>query len=131
KDENDNKVIKTYLDQPTFDFEVKTHFELGEQLGLLDFERAAKITGSRFTIYRGMGARLERGLIAFMMDLHSNKHGYTEIIPPYIVNRESMTATGQLPKFEDDAFKLVNNTDWFLNPTAEVPTINMYRNEVI
>ncbi|MCK9471701.1 MAG: serine--tRNA ligase [Bacilli bacterium] len=131
KDENDNKVIKTYLDQPTFDFEVKTHFELGEQLGLLDFERAAKITGSRFTIYRGMGARLERALIAFMMDLHSNKHGYTEIIPPYIVNRESMTATGQLPKFEDDAFKLVNNTDWFLNPTAEVPTINMYRNEVI
>ena len=131
KDEKDNPVIRKFKEAPTFDFEVKAHFELGENLGLLDFERAAKITGSRFVVYKGMGARLERALIAFMMDLHSNQHGYTEIIPPYIVNRDSMIGTGQLPKFEEDAFKLVNNTDWFLNPTAEVPTINMYRDEVL
>lgn len=131
KDEKDNPVVRKFKEVPKYDFEVKTHFELGEKLGLLDFERAAKITGSRFVVYKGMGARLERALIAFMMDLHSNHHGYTEIIPPYIVNRDSMIGTGQLPKFEEDAFKLVNNTDWFLNPTAEVPTINMYRSEVL
>lgn len=132
KDEKDNKVIKMHLETPKFDFEVKTHYELGENLGLLDFERAAKITGSRFTIYKGLGARLERALIAFMMDLHSNKAGYTEIIPPYIVNRDSMVGTGQLPKFEDDAFKLVSDSnEWFLNPTAEVPTINMHRSEIL
>lgn len=130
-DETQNKVVRTYLEKPQFDFPVKSHFELGENLGILDFERASKITGSRFAIYKGLGARLERALIAFMMDLHSKEHGYEEVIPPYIVNRESMTATGQLPKFEEDAFKLVNNTDWFLNPTAEVPTINMFRNEVL
>lgn len=131
KDEKDNPVVRKFKEVPKYDFEVKTHFELGEKLGLLDFERAAKITGSRFVVYKGMGARLERALIAFMMDLHSNHHGYTEIIPPYIVNRDSMVGTGQLPKFEEDAFKLVNNTDWFLNPTAEVPTINMYRGEIL
>lgn len=131
KDEKENLLVRTYLDIPKFDFEVKSHYELGEKLGILDFERAAKVTGSRFTIYKGLGARLERALIAFMMDLHSNKHGYTEIIPPYIVNRDSMIGTGQLPKFEEDAFKLVNNPDWFLNPTAEVPTINMHKGEVI
>lgn len=132
KDESENVEIRKYLVPTKFDFTPKAHYELGEKLDILDFERAAKITGSRFVVYKGLGARLERALIAFMMDLHSKKHGYTEIIPPFIVNRESMTATGQLPKFEEDAFKLVNgNGDWFLNPTAEVPTINMYRNEVI
>ena len=132
KDETENKLVKTYLEKTKFNFEPKSHFELGEKLNILDFERASKITGSRFVVYKGLGARLERALIAFMMDLHSNEHGYTEVIPPYIVNRDSMTATGQLPKFEEDAFKLVNgNGDWFLNPTAEVPTINMFRNEVI
>ncbi len=132
KDETENVEIRKYLTPTKFEFTPKAHYELGEKLDILDFERATKITGSRFVVYKGLGARLERSLIAFMMDLHSNKHGYTEIIPPYIVNRESMTATGQLPKFEEDAFKLINgNGDWFLNPTAEVPTINMYRNEVI
>jgi seryl-tRNA synthetase len=131
KDETENVEIKKYLEPTVFDYTPKAHFELGEKLGILDFERAAKITGSRFVIYKGLGARLERALISFMMDVHS-KNGYQEIIPPYIVNRESMTATGQLPKFEEDAFKLANgNGEWFLNPTAEVPTINMYRNEII
>ena len=131
KDETENVEIKKHLKPRTFDFKPLPHFEIGEKLDILDFERAAKITGSRFVVYKGLGARLERALIAFMMDLHSTK-GYTEIIPPYIVNRASMTATGQLPKFEEDAFKLVNgNGDWFLNPTAEVPTINMYRDEII
>lgn len=132
KDENDNPELRKFMEPTKFDFTPKSHYEIGEKLDILDFERAAKVTGSRFVCYKGLGARLERSLIAFMMDLHSNEHGYTEVIPPYIVNRESMTATGQLPKFEEDAFRLVNgNGDWFLNPTAEVPTINMYRNEVI
>ena len=129
-DERDNLEIRRFMEPTKFDFEPKAHYDLGEALDILDFNRAAKITGSRFVVYKGLGARLERSLIAFMMDLHS-KNGYTEVIPPYIVNRDSMTATGQLPKFEEDAFKLANNTDWFLNPTAEVPTINMYRNEMI
>lgn len=129
-DESENVEVKKFMEPTTFDFEPKAHYELGENLNLLDFERAAKITGSRFVVYKGLGARLERALIAFMMDVHS-KNGYLEVIPPYIVNRESMTATGQLPKFEEDAFKLVNENDWFLNPTAEVPTINLYRNEII
>ncbi len=131
KDEKDNVEIRKFMEPTKFNFEPKAHYEIGEKLDILDFDRAAKITGSRFVVYKGLGARLERALIAFMMDLHAKK-GYTEIIPPYIVNRASMTATGQLPKFEEDAFKLVNgNGDWFLNPTAEVPTINMYRDEVI
>lgn len=132
KDEKDNIEIRKYLEPRKFDFPIKAHFELGENLDILDFERASKITGSRFVVYKGLGARLERALIAYMMDLHSKEHGYLEVIPPYIVNRESMTATGQLPKFEEDAFRLSGfNNDWFLNPTAEVPTINLYRNEVI
>lgn len=132
RDERDNVEIRKYMEPTKFDFEPKSHYELGEKLGILDFESAAKIVGSRFVVYKGLGARLERALIAFMMDLHSKEHGYTEIIPPYIVNRESMTATGQLPKFEEDAFRLVNgNGDWFLNPTAEVPTINMFRNTIL
>lgn len=130
KDETENVEIRKFMEPTKFNFTPKAHYELGEKLDILDFERAAKITGPRFVVYKGLGARLERALIAFMMDLHASK-GYTEIIPPFIVNRKSMTATGQLPKFEEDAFKLVNNTDWFLNPTAEVPTINMYRDEII
>ncbi len=131
KDEHDNVEIRKFMEPASFAFTPKPHYEIGEKLGILDFERASKITGSRFVVYKGLGARLERALIAFMMDLHASK-GYTEIIPPYIVNRKSMTATGQLPKFEEDAFKISNgNGDWFLNPTAEVPTINMYRDEVV
>ena len=130
KDETENVEIRKHLEPTKFDFEPKAHYELGEKLDILDFERASKVTGSRFVIYKGLGARLERALIAFMMDLHATK-GYTEVIPPYIVNRKSMTATGQLPKFEDEAFKLVGDGDWFLNPTAEVPTINMHRDEVL
>lgn len=131
KDETENVEVKKYLEPTKFNFAPKAHFELGEALDILDFERAAKVTGSRFVIYKGLGARLERALISFMMDLHATK-GYTEIIPPYIVNRKSMTATGQLPKFEEEAFKLTNGSgDWFLNPTAEVPTINMHRDEII
>ena len=110
-------------------------FGLAENLGILDFERAAKITGARFVIYKGLGARLERCLIAFMMDLHSKQHGYTEVMPPYIVNGASMLGTGQFPKFKEDAYKVSAGTeddfDWYLNPTAEVPTINMYRDEII
>jgi len=130
KNENENIEVKKALKPRVFNFSPQPHYDLGERLNILDFERAAKITGSRFVVYKGLGARLERALIAFMMDLHSNEFGYTEVIPPYIVNRDSMLATGQLPKFEDDSFKIAN-TDWFLNPTAEVPTINMYRDEVI
>ena len=108
------------------------HADLGEKLGILDFARAAKITGARFVIYKGLGARLERSLIAFMMDLHANKQGYTEVMPPYIVNRASMLGTGQFPKFEDDAYRVKSDEeDWYLNPTAEVPTINMYRDEIL
>lgn len=131
KDEKENVEMKKHLEPTKFDFTPLAHFELGEKLNILDFERASKITGSRFVVYKGLGARLELALIKFMMDLHAKK-GYTEIIPPYIVSRESMTATGQLPKFEEDAFKISNaNGDWFLNPTAEVPTINMYRDEIV
>jgi seryl-tRNA synthetase len=131
KDETENLEIKKFLEPTKLGFKPRGHYELGEKLKILDFERAAKITGSRFVVYKGLGARLERALIAFMMDVHS-KNGYQEIIPPYIVNRESMTATGQLPKFEEDAFRIENgNGDWFLNPTAEVPTINLFRGEII
>ncbi|MDL2292584.1 serine--tRNA ligase [Acholeplasma sp. OttesenSCG-928-E16] len=113
-----------------FTFKPKDHIALGEKLGILDFERAGKITGARFVIDKGLGARLERALIQFMMDLHAIENGYTECIPPYIVNGDSMYGTGQFPKFKEDAFKL-EGFDWYLNPTAEVPTINMYRNEII
>lgn len=131
KDETENVEIKRFMEPTIFSFKPKAHYELGEALDILDFERAAKITGSRFVVYKGLGARLERALIAYMMDLHASK-GYVEIIPPYIVNRKSMVATSQLPKFEEDAFKLVNgNGDWFLNPTAEVPVINLHRDEII
>jgi len=113
-----------------FDFEALAHWDIGEKLGILDFERAAKVTGARFTFYKGAGARIERALINFMLDLHIDKHGYTEVIPPYMVHRDSMVGTGQLPKFEEDAFK-VAGTEYFLIPTAEVPVTNMYRDEIL
>ena len=130
-DDSDNLEIKKVGMPTTFDFEPKAHWDLAVELDILDFERATKITGSRFTVYKGLGARLERALINWMSDLHALEHGYTEIIPPYIVNAESMTATGQFPKFKEDAFKVVDDRDLYLNPTAEVPTINYHRNEIL
>ena len=131
-DENDNVEIKRWGEPRKFDFPVKDHVALAEKLDILDFERAAKITGTRFVVDKGLGARLERALIQFMMDQHAIDEGYTEIIPPYIVSGDSMYATGQFPKFKEDAFKLyLKDSDYYLNPTAEVPTINLYRNEII
>ncbi len=129
--EDDNIEIKQEGTIPTYDFEPIPHWDLGTNLDILDFERASKISGSRFTVYKGLGARLERALINFMSDLHAIEHKYTEILPPYIVNRDSMIATGQFPKFEDDAFKVLDERDLYLNPTAEVPVINLHRNEII
>ncbi len=129
-DETANVEIKKWGNIRSFGFEVKDHTQIGEALNILDFERATKITGPRFVVDKGLGARLERALINFMIDVHSNEHGYTEIIPPFIVNDASMFGTGQFPKFKEDAFKL-EGFDWYLNPTAEVPTINLYRDEII
>jgi len=131
KDDSQNRELKRHLEPTKFDFPIKAHYELGEALDILDFARAAKISGARFVVYKGLGARLERSLIMFMMDLHANKHGYREIIPPYIVNEASMIGTGQFPKFKDDAFKLYDDRQLYLNPTAEVPTINLHRDEVL
>lgn len=128
--EDDNEEIMRWGEQPTFDFEAKPHWEIGTDLNILDFERAAKVTGSRFVFYRGLGARLERALINFMVDLHVDEHGYEEMIPPYLVNRQSLTGTGQLPKFEEDAF-LIESEDYFLIPTSEVPATNFYRDEIL
>ena len=130
KDENDNKEIRKHGVPTAFDFEPKAHWDIVTDLDIIDFERAAKITGSRFAVYKGMGARLDRALASFMLDLHTEEHGYKEILPPVIVNRQSMTGTGQLPKFEDDAFKL-ENSDYFLIPTAEVPVTNLHGNEIL
>jgi len=130
KSEEDNVELRKNGEVPSFDFEPKPHWEIAQSLGILDFERAAKVTGSRFTFYRGLGARLERALISFMMDLHSDKHGYEEILPPYIVNRDSLIGTGQLPKFEEDLFK-ISDSDYFLIPTAEVPVTNLHREEIL
>ncbi len=126
----DNVEIRRWGEVREFDFEVKPHWDIGVELGLLDFEAASRVTGSRFTFYKGLGCRLERALINFMMDLHTEKHGYTEVFPPFMVHRRSMFGTGQLPKFEEDAFK-VAGTDYFLIPTAEVPVTNMYRETII
>lgn len=128
--EDDNVEVRVWGDVPHTDFEQKPHWELATDLGLLDFEKAAKVTGSRFVFYKGLGARLERALINFMMDLHAEEHGYEEMLPPYMVNRDSMTGTGQLPKFEEDAFKL-EGWDYFLVPTAEVPVTNYYRDDIL
>lgn len=129
-DESANVEVRKWGEIRTFDFEIKDHIQIGEALNILDFERATKVTGPRFVVDKGLGARLERALINFMMDTHSKTHGYTEIMPPFIVNDKSMYATGQFPKFKADAFKL-EGFDWYLNPTAEVPTINLYRDEII
>ncbi|WAA09522.1 serine--tRNA ligase [Fervidibacillus albus] len=128
--EDDNVEIRKWKEVPTFSFEPKPHWELATNLGILDFERAAKVTGSRFTFYKGAGAKLERALINFMLDLHIEEHGYEEMLPPYLVNRTSLTGTGQLPKFEEDAF-LVEKEDYFLIPTAEVPVTNYHRDEIL
>jgi seryl-tRNA synthetase len=130
KDETDNPVIRTWGEITKRDFEPLPHWEIGEKLGILDFSRAAKLAGARFVIYRGMGARLERALINFMLDIHTKEHGYTEILPPFMVNSASMTGTGQLPKFEEDLFK-IKDWDLYLVPTAEVPITNIHREEIL
>ncbi len=128
--EDDNVEEYTWGEVPTFDFDIKAHWDLATDLQIVDFERGAKVTGSRFLFYRGLGARLERALMTFMMDLHAEEHGYEEMLPPVIVNRDSLTGTGQLPKFEEDVFKL-DDTDYFMIPTAEVPVTNFYRDEIL
>jgi seryl-tRNA synthetase len=127
---DNNPVVKTWGEPPSFAFKPKPHWEIGESLGILDFERAAKITGARFALLKGAGALLERALINFMLDLHTRKHGYLEVLPPFMTNRASMTATGQLPKFQEDLFKL-EGWDYFLVPTAEVPVTNIHRDEIL
>ncbi|WP_010283056.1 serine--tRNA ligase [Bacillus timonensis] len=128
--EDDNVLVRQWGYKQEFSFEPKPHWDVASELGILDFESAAKVTGSRFVFYKGLGARLERALISFMIDLHIEEHGYEEIIPPYIVNRDSLTATGQLPKFEEDLFK-IEGKDYFLIPTAEVPLINIHRDDIL
>jgi len=128
--EDDNVTVRTWGTPETFAYEAKPHWEVAQALGIIDFEAAAKVTGSRFVFLKGLGARLERALSSFMLDLHTEKHGYEEILPPYMVNRTSMTGTGQLPKFEEDAFK-IEGPDYFLIPTAEVPVTNIHRDEIM
>ncbi len=130
KDDSENPEVRKWGEPREFSFEPKAHWEIGEALDILDAERAAKVTGARFTFYKGLGARLERACINFMMDLHATKHGYTEMLAPYIVNRDSMIGTGQLPKFAEDMFKL-EGMDYYLVPTAEVPTTNYHRDEIL
>lgn len=129
-DSDDNPVVKTVGTPPEFAFDPKPHWTIGETLGILDFERAAKITGARFPLYFGVGALLERALINFMLNTHTREHGYQEVLPPFIVNRDSTTHTGQLPKFAEDLFKL-EDWDYFLVPTAEVPVTNIHSNEIL
>ena len=129
-DDSDNVEIRKWGEPTTFDFEHKAHWDIGEDLGILDFERAAKIAGARFTVYKGLGARLERSVINFMLNLHTEEHGFTEILPPFMVNRKAMTGTGQLPKFEEDMF-YIPQKDFFLIPTAEVPVTNLYDDEIL
>ena len=128
--DEDNREIRKWGTPATFDHEIKAHWDIGSDLGVLDFERAAKIAGARFTVYKGLGARLERALYNFMLDLHTSEHDYVEILPPFMVNRTAMTGTGQLPKFEDDMFNIPAK-DFFLIPTAEVPVTNMYMDEIL
>lgn len=129
-DDADNVEIRKWGTPRTFDFEAKAHWDIGTLLDILDFERATKITGTRFTVLKGQGAKLERALINFMLDLHTEEHDFTEILPPFMVNRDSMTGTGQLPKFEDDMFHIPSK-DFFLIPTAEVPVTNLYAGEIL
>ena len=128
--DEDNVEIRKFMEPTKFDFEPKAHWDLGDGLGILDAATAAKITGTRFTVYKALGAQLERAVINFYLDTHTRENGYTEIFPPFMVHRNSMVGTGQLPKFEEDAFK-VANTDYFLVPTAEVPVTNMHRDEIL
>ena len=130
EDENDNVVVRYWGEKPQFDFEPIPHWEIGEKLGILDFERATKLAGSRFVVYRKWGAKLERALINFMLDLHTQEHGYEEIIPPFLVNTKTMTGTGQLPKFEEDLYKIENEDLWLI-PTAEVPLTNLHAGEIL
>ncbi|MED3668646.1 serine--tRNA ligase [Geobacillus kaustophilus] len=128
--EEDNVEVRRWGEPRSFSFEPKPHWDIADQLGLLDFERAAKVAGSRFVFYKGLGARLERALINFMLDIHLDEFGYEEVLPPYLVNRASMIGTGQLPKFAEDAFHL-DSEDYFLIPTAEVPVTNLHRDEIL
>src|ERR1700683_3487233 len=130
KSADDNVLIRAVGEPGIFDFEPKAHWDIGPDLGILDFERATKITGARFAVYFGLGAKLERALINFMLDTHTREHGYTEVLPPFVVNSASMYGTGQLPKFAEDLFKL-ENTDYWLVPTAEVPVTNLFRDETL
>ncbi len=128
--DEDNVEVRKYGEPPKFDFEPKAHWDIGTNLDILDFERAGKITGARFTLYKGAGARLERSVISFFLDTHTEKHGYTEVIPPFMANDKSFIGTGQLPKFEEDMFK-VDKTNYYLVPTAEVPVTNIHRDEIL
>ncbi|MGH7909086.1 MAG: serine--tRNA ligase [Thermodesulfobacteriota bacterium] len=130
KDPADNQEVRRWGAAPQFAFPPKAHWEIGEALGILDFERASHLVGARFAVMAGMGARLERALINYMLDLHTTRHGYQEMLPPFLVNRASMTATGQLPRFEEDLFRL-RDEDYFLIPTAEVPVTNLHRGEIL
>jgi seryl-tRNA synthetase len=130
KSETDNKEVRRWGELPRFDFTPRNHWDIGEELGILDFERAAKIAGARFAVYRGPGARLERALINFMLDLHTREHGFKEMLPPVLANRAALVGTGQLPKFEEDLFRLAQG-EFFLIPTAEVPLTNLHRDEVL
>ncbi|MEW6376707.1 MAG: aminoacyl--tRNA ligase-related protein, partial [Thermodesulfobacteriota bacterium] len=130
KDSSDNVEVRRWGEIPKFDFEPKPHWDIGEELGILDFKSGAKITGARFTLYRDLGAKLERALINFMLDLHTRENGYQEVLPPFMVNRTTMTGTGQLPKFEEELFR-VEGTEYFLIPTAEVPVTNIHQDEVL
>lgn len=127
---DDNPVIRLWGEKPRFDFAPKPHWEIGEELNILDFARGAKITGARFTLYRGLGAMLERAIINLMLDLHTSEHGYTEVLTPFMVNSDSMTGTGQLPKFAEDLFK-IEKLEYYLIPTAEVPVTNIHRDEIL
>ena len=130
QDDSDNVEIRKWGEKPTFSFEPKPHWQLGEEQNIIDFDRAAKLSGARFALLRGFGSKLERALTNFMLDLHTQKHGYTEVLPPFLVNTPSMTATGQLPKFEEDLFK-IKEWDLYLIPTAEVPVTNIHRDETL
>ncbi len=126
----DNPIVREWGEKPAFDFEPRPHWEIGESLGILDFAGGARIAGARFTLYRGIGAMLERALINFMLDLHTSEHNYTEVLTPFMVNKESMTGTGQLPKFAEELFK-IEGMDYYLIPTAEVPVTNIHREEIL
>jgi seryl-tRNA synthetase len=128
---DDNREVRRVGDQPALDFEPKPHWDLGPELGILDFERGTKIAGARFTVLMGQGARMARALINFMLDLHTREHGYTEVEPPFLANSASLTGTGNLPKFEQDLFKIAGDWDLYLVPTAEVPLTNLYRGEIL